>query len=467
MIFPRAEAFGRQWSPRRASGTWATVRAGLVAREPVVFPVAVGLLHLALVQVVASLAFLTGTANDSSPPYKSVLGDPPAMTGLAHLLVEPLRQWDGLWYALIAREGYGPVTLPGGTYPLDARAAFWPLLPGLMRLGHEMTGWSVEAVGYLIGNLAFFGALLLLYRLVRLDFDRSIARRTLVALALFPTAFFFSAVYTESLFLLLAVGALLAARQGQWLVAGGVGLLAALTRSQGVLLLLPFAVLLLQEAREAGWRLDVRRWAPRLLFAALPILGPALFGLHLDRVQESEEGRDWLAFVTAQKQWDRFSATPWETVRCAVEGCTVPGEQFGFDQPYLVRGADWSWLGDLVRAPSWDLLTSGELRGRAGGSDTLELVCLVLFIALGAIGFRLLPLYQSAYLWPQLVVPLFGPSIVSPLMSLPRFGLVLFPLFVVAALLVRARSAALPLLAVSTLLLIVLTAQFAQWYWVS
>ena len=43
------------------------------------------------------------------------------MSGFVGDLVGPLRLWDGLWYKLIAEEGYGYA---------DANAAFWPLFPG-------------------------------------------------------------------------------------------------------------------------------------------------------------------------------------------------------------------------------------------------------------------------------------------------------------------------------------------------
>ncbi len=423
-------------------------RREAIAAEAITFPVLVGLVHFTIVQVVASLAYLTGTPREDSAPYRYV---PVPMEGLARVLVEPLRQWDGFWYKLIAEQGYG------GPPPNDAFPAFWPLYPWLMAVGSRLTGASVETAGWVISHVAFLIALILLYRLVALDFDRPTARRTLLALALFPTAFFFSAVYTESLFLMLAVGALLSARQGNWLLAGLLGALTALTRFQGMLLLVPFAVLFLQQHR-----LDLRRWFPNAIFAALPALGPATFALHLRRA-----GKRPLDFYDAQQGWDRFSASPLETFRCATVGCDRVIEQNGRLMPYRVHGAEWGWVTDFLRNPTWGHLTSEPYRSTAMNSDTLELVCTLLFLGLAIVGLRRLPLYQSAYIWPALLLPLFGPSIVHPLFSVPRFGITLFPLFVMMVLLLKERRLAIPALLVSTLLLIILTAQFAQWYWVS
>jgi hypothetical protein len=99
--------------------------------------------------------------------------------------------------------------------------------------------------------------------------------------------------------------------------------------------------------------------------------------------------------------------------------------------------------------------------------DTLELVCTLGFIAIALIGLWKLPLYQSAYLIPGLLIPLLSPSTVHPLMSMPRFGLTLFPIFIVLAMILRPRVIAIPAAVFSTALLILLTIQFANWYWVS
>jgi hypothetical protein len=97
----------------------------------------------------------------------------------------------------------------------------------------------------------------------------------------------------------------------------------------------------------------------------------------------------------------------------------------------------------------------------------LELVVTLLFLALVVLGLRMLPLYQTLWALPGLVIPLLQPSEVHALMSMPRFVLVLFPLFIVLARLLQPRWVRIPWLIVSVVLLVFLTAQFALWYWVS
>ncbi len=182
--------------------------------EAIQFPLVVWVVHWLLSQIPATLAYHYGTSRPEGPSWAyggNPEWTPGALSGPAHWLVEPMRLWDGSWYRLVAVFGYEPGK--------SANAAFFPLYPWLMKWGHQLTGWSPETIGYIISNVAFLGALILLYRLVTVDFNQVIASRTLWAVALFPTAFFFSAVYTESLFLLLAVGTLYAARRGEWLLA--------------------------------------------------------------------------------------------------------------------------------------------------------------------------------------------------------------------------------------------------------
>lgn len=412
------------------------------------YPLAVALVHFLIVQVAATLANLNGTQNSPSPPYQQV---PPVPGGIWHHLVEPMRMWDGLWYRLVAVQGYP------GTGNNIANAAFWPLYPMSMRGLSRVTGLPEEVSGYLISNVCFAVAIVLLYQLVRLDFDTPIARRTIWAIAIFPTSLFFTAVYTESMFLMLSVAALLCARVRKWWFAGLLGALAALTRSHGIFLIIPFAVLWV---KQNGFYL--RAAIPKGLAVIMPLLGPIAFGAYLQYAQGN-----WRNFIEVQAMWNRTSALPWKTFQCATQGCVLTVHQYGEDRTFQVSGADWSWLHQLIDHPSWSLVTSNPWRLLAANSDTLELVMTVFFIILIVIGFKILPLYQSLYLVPGILIPLFQPSTVHPLMSIPRFGVVLFPLFIVLAIVLRKRWLYLPAAAFSIFLLVLLTVQFSTWYWVS
>ena len=121
------------------------------------------------------------------------------------------------------------------------RPGFFPIVSStyncfLLPIG----GWSYLLVGTLLSNGALLAALFVLYQLAIESFGEQVGRRTLLYLCIFPTAFFFFAAYNESLFLLLTTGAFLAMRRQAWWLAGLLGLLAALTRLTGVLLVLPY-----------------------------------------------------------------------------------------------------------------------------------------------------------------------------------------------------------------------------------
>lgn len=154
--------------------------------------------------------------------------------------------WDSGWYLDIAQHGYSIKThLPGD---IQANVGFFPLYPLLIRLLTHLTG-SYFIAGLIISNLFLIVAALLLYQLLRLDYDEETTLKAVKYLFLFPTAFILSGVFTESLFLALSLLCFYCARKDKWLLAGLAGYLAALTRSTGVLLVVPMGLLYLQTKR--------------------------------------------------------------------------------------------------------------------------------------------------------------------------------------------------------------------------
>jgi hypothetical protein len=171
------------------------------------------------------------------PQTFSVFGEP-------HIFWDIFARYDSGWYHTIAQDGYR--YQPGEPNNL----AFFPLYPLLMRgVGVVIGGESHHyyLAGMAISRVAFLGALVLLYFLARLDLGRDGAQRAVLYIAIFPYAFFYSRVYSESLFLLLSVAAFWWFRAKRWGLGGVAGGLAALTRVNGILVILGLAAVALQQ----------------------------------------------------------------------------------------------------------------------------------------------------------------------------------------------------------------------------
>jgi Dolichyl-phosphate-mannose-protein mannosyltransferase len=184
----------------------------------------------------------------------------PLGTWLERVVLLPLVRYDVAWYLGIAQYGYGHT--PGDT-------AFHPLYPLLMGLLGRLLGGSYLLAGWLISLACTFGMLVLLYRLVRLDYDDAVAQRTTLYLMGSPLGFAFLIPYTEPLLLLSIIASLYCARRGRWLLAGLAGAAATLTKQPGLVVLFPMLV-----AAAEPWRAGRVGARARILGGlALPPLG--------------------------------------------------------------------------------------------------------------------------------------------------------------------------------------------------
>jgi hypothetical protein len=333
-------------------------------------------------------------------------------------LVAPGARWDAGWFAQIAQEGYD-----------GNAAAFFPLYPLLVRAGAVLVGSQIVA-GILISLACLLGALVLLWRLVALDFGREVARLTVVLVAVFPGALWFSSVYSESLYLLLSVGAIYAARTDRWALAGVAGALAASTRSAGIVLLVPLAWI---------WWTSRDRRPGDLAWIALVPAGLLVFCLAL-----AISGDGFTAPLSAQERWLREFAGP-----------------FGGIIPAI--GEAWNGARDVL---------TGAPRPTEPFDPALTNVQLfVAFVAIvvATVGvLRRLPLAYGLYVLAALALPLSYPVDGQPLMSLPRFAAVLFPLHLwLALVLVRHRIARPVVVGLSLAVLAVVSAFVARWGWVA
>ena len=215
-----------------------------------------------------------------------------------NLVIDGLVRHDSWWYVNIVEHGYTMGDIKTGA---QGTVTFFPLYPLLSRWLSLATTISVELAAVLIAQVAFFGALLVLYDLVSRDFGTTVAYRTLILLIVCPTSFFFAAAYTESITLLLLVAAVWAIRRGRWWLAGGLGFLLTLARLPGVLIA---PILVLAYLHSLGWRWRAIR-AP-IVAAALPPLALALFMAF----QWQRFGTPF-AFMIAQQSWDNRLSPPW------------------------------------------------------------------------------------------------------------------------------------------------------------
>jgi len=141
-------------------------------------------------------------------------------------------RWDSGWYISIVKGGY--YYIPGQ----ESRVAFFPLYPMLIKFFSLIFG-NPKLMGFIVSNVALFLAAIYLYKLIKIDFDENTAFKSVLYILIFPVSFFFSICYTEALFLCLAVSCFYYARKKQWLAASILGFFLSLTRSVGVLIIIP------------------------------------------------------------------------------------------------------------------------------------------------------------------------------------------------------------------------------------
>jgi hypothetical protein len=350
-----------------------------------------------------------------------------------------LSKWDALHFLTISYDGYSQSSEIGT--PEGYRAAFFPLYPGVV---HVLSGFGTSLaatliVAYAVSLGCFLAALALLHRLTTIEIGERFATPTLLLLSFFPTAFFFGIPYSESMFLLLAVGAFLAARTGHWAIAGIVLALASATRVPGLLLVVPVLLLYLygpRTDREPDFDRGRRpryRVRPDLAWLLLAPLGLAAFSLYLHLATG-----DGLAWNDAQALFGRHTVDP-------------------------VTGI-WAGLREAGKA------LANVADGSYGGFDYLNVMQLafVAFAVAGGIGaLRVLPLAYGTWVLISLVPTFASQPDGLPFWSAPRFVVVLFPLFLWLAMVTERRRLTTRVVAVFAATMAVFTAQFSLWSFVA
>ena len=384
-------------------------RAFLTAAGTRVFLIAVALITTFTVGLRARPVFMRDPAHIE------------VFTGFARRLLEPWANWDGVWFIRIAAAGY---------HSHAFSQAFFPLYPLAVRVAAPFAGQFYVVAGVVVSLACYAAAMVLLYRLAADECGSRIALWSVVFISVFPTAFFFQAVYSESMFLLLTLLSFSAGRRGRWWLAGVAGLLAALTRSSGLLLLLPLAVMWWEQRRGAPVRLPggpAAAIAPLAGLASAPrrpsaislgwlLLVPAGLGLYMAYLWRAFS--DPFLFSAVQGFWGRRSSLPpaavWDGAVAAYHGVHW----------LVLHGA-----GALLNGPH---TASGGLQSDVI-ANPLEFLALLTAVVLVVVCWRKLPAAYTLYGLAALLFPLLYPTTARPLDSLPRFLAVVFPLFIALA----------------------------------
>src|SRR4051794_31899474 len=380
------------------------------------------------------------------------------MGGVGEVVGAPVMRWDSVYYLQIAQDGYTQLK----------QAGFFPFYPLLMSVLDEVTGSTVIA-GVLISLAAFTAALVLFQRLAVLETgSEPIARRAVWLLALFPASLFFSAVYTESLFLLLSVGSFYAARRGHWAWAGVLGGLAAATRNVGVMLLVPIALLYLYGPREdrpgERGRFPLR---PDFAWLGLVPLGCAAVAAKMWQTF----GDPLTAWTSQESYFGRHFEGPFSGVVLAfVKPSTTPENgpsAWTSQESYFGRHFEGPFSG-VVLGFTKALSDLGHgLLGSAVNKGALFVVCAGA-LAIAVASFRRLPAAYGAYAIAALAPALSTPRDIGPLNGSIRYVAVVFPVFLWLGLALEGRRRLTWLVgACFTLGLAYCSVRFATWRWVA
>ncbi len=363
-------------------------------------------------------------------------------SGAGHYFLEPWARWDSEWYLKIARQGYDSG---------NSSSAFFPLYPLAIAAFHFVFFGSYSLAGFFVSTISCLASFYLLFRLAEIDFGQKVARRAVLYLAVFPTTFFLQAIYTESLFLALSIGSLLAARRQRYVLAGAAGGLAALTRNTGILLIVPLAIIYLQE-RQWRWR-RVRADGMYLL------LVPAGLGVWMAYLKATFGNA--LLFASVQGGWGRQFVSPLQggPFTSLLDGLVAAGQGLG----HIIAGPVTS---------VWPRVASDP--GLVGSIGLLDFFFAIVFVMVALTGLRRLPVAYTAYALLVLLVPLSYPHISgtdynpAPLYSMPRFVLEAFPVFIMLRVWgSRKRWVSRLILLTSVPLLVFLATRFAIGEWVA
>ena len=316
------------------------------------------------------------------------------VTFVADLRIPPV-SLDNFWFSWMHWDVFSYIGVAQNGYSLVEDTVFFPLWPLLIHGTGALFGASPTAyyiTGFLLTNLFFYLALVIFYHLLNKDFDSTVARNSLFYLTFSPYAIFFFLGYTESLSLFLYLAAFLCLQHARYWLAGLCGFLAVLTHSQGVLLVIPFAIVILQrfwlrDREQTNWWQKLRACFPLLLIP----LGVVVFMLYL----WITKGAPLLFSIQEAQFWHRHLTFPlWSIVLTLQAIVHAPNTYFQF-------------------------------------MNVLDLLCVFVPLVILVPGWKRLPLHYALFALATILLNISYPQgMLEPLTAVPRYMLLVFPVFV-------------------------------------
>ncbi len=349
----------------------------------------------------------------------------PVSRWLERAVISPMVRWDALWYERIVAQGYSAS---------DGTAQFHPLYPWTAKLLTGI-GFSPDFSLLVISSLAGIALFLSFYKLAQLDLPDKDAFFALMLFAVAPPAFVLFAPYPEALFILFAVLCLYFARRKSWWLSGLMGGLAALTRQQGIFLLLPVAWEYWENIEQQPTRL-VKQWRQWLSLALIP-LGFVIWLLYR-------------AFYLSdlQVKLDNFQTLIYSLLVSPSASKVVQNQQFIWPWQVLYNS-----ILKLLNQPDIDIW--------------VNIIAAALFIALLIISWNRMCISYRIYTLAIFIVSFsFYTGITHPTMGLPRHLFLAFPIFIGLAAIVKKTWIRLLMLGVSALSMFFLVILYALNAWV-
>jgi Gpi18-like mannosyltransferase len=331
-------------------------------------------------------------------------------------------RYDSGWYLTIAGTGYSY----NGDIMTQQSVVFYPLYPLLARGLHYVFGMDLNLAVLLVANLSAVIAIVLLYRLVSLQYDKAVALYTVALISLFPTSFFFSAGYTESLTFLLIVLTFLSINSKRFLLAACCAGLASASRATGVLLLLPLLWELWRNSPQRDWRLATRIVGYSVI---------ATSGLWIFMIWLWKHFGNPLVFAQNQRAWE------------------VTGQHNSLFKVITLQPF-YQHLGDIVH--------TGPM------PNSVDPWIFLIFLGLVIFFHKRVPVSFSLFALGVILLPyLTRTGGELGFQSMSRYLLLAFPVFtIMARLLKKSLWASLTITAIFAAVLFMYSAMFSQWYWI-